>query len=101
VDVEGFDWDTHNRTKCQAHGVPLAEIEALFHGPVHVFPDPAHSRQEERFHAFGKPAGRHLFVVYTLRTRGARTLIRPISARYMHHREVKHYEKAIATTEKR
>lgn len=100
--MDGFDWDAANREKCQEHGVSLAEIEALFHGPVvDVFPDPAHSQREERFYAFGKPAKRHVFVVYTLRPRGRQTLIRPISARYMHRREVKHYEKEIAKTKER
>lgn len=101
MDVGGFDWDAHNRTKCQAHGVALSEIEALFHGPVDIFPDVAHSQREERFHAFGRPAGRHIFVIYTLRTRGGHTLIRPISARYMHRKEVTYYEKEIAKTDKR
>ena len=41
--VAGFDWDKGNRDKCQKHGVPLAAIEDLFHGPVAVFPDPAHA----------------------------------------------------------
>ena len=102
MEVGGFDWDAHNKNKCQAHGVSPAEIEALFHGPVDVFPDPAHSHEEERFHAFGKTgAGRHVFVVYTMRHRGAVTLIRPLSARSMHQREVRHYEKEIAKTKKR
>lgn len=36
--------------------------------------------------------GRHIFVVFTLRDRGADRLIRPISARYMHRKEIEHYE---------
>ena len=34
-----------------------------------------------------------IFVVFTLRRRGDDILIRPISARYMHDKEVKSYEK--------
>jgi len=30
LEVGGFDWDDGNRTKCQRHGVAIAEIEALF-----------------------------------------------------------------------
>jgi hypothetical protein len=26
----GFDWDDANRSKCQTHGVPIAEIEGVF-----------------------------------------------------------------------
>jgi uncharacterized DUF497 family protein len=33
------------------------------------------------------------FVVFTLRRRGDAVLIRPISARYMHKKEIKAYEK--------
>jgi uncharacterized DUF497 family protein len=36
---------------------------------------------------------RAIFVVFTLRRRGDDILIRPISARYMHDKEVKSYEK--------
>jgi hypothetical protein len=28
--VDGFDWDDGNRSKCQKHGMSIAEIEALF-----------------------------------------------------------------------
>ena len=41
--VDGFEWNEGNRFKCQKHGVPLAEIEALFRGELMVLPDPAHS----------------------------------------------------------
>ena len=47
--VVGFDWDRGNRSKCQKHGVSIAVIESLFHGPIAVFPDPEHSAREERF----------------------------------------------------
>ena len=100
--IAGFDWDHANRTKCQKHGVPVATIEAVFAGEVAVLPDPSHSQREERFHAIGTTAGgRGVFVVFTLRQRNGATLIRPISARYMHRKEVAYYEKEIAKTEKR
>jgi uncharacterized DUF497 family protein len=35
-----------------------------------------------------------LFVVFTVRREGLKVLFRPISARYMHKREVRAYEKA-------
>jgi uncharacterized protein len=102
-EVAGFDWDQANRPKCQKHGVPLADIEAMFQRPVAVFPDPFHSRHEERFKAIGKSAaGRSIFVVFTLRSRNRKIFIRPISARYMHRKEVEHYEKEKAAgTQKR
>jgi len=102
VEFYGFDWDRGNRSKCQTHGVSLAEIESLFLKPVAVLPDPGHSRGEERFKAIGTAAnGRHVFLTFTLRRRGDATLIRPISARYMHRKEVVHYEKEIAKAQNR
>jgi uncharacterized DUF497 family protein len=91
----GFDWDDGNRSKCQQHGVSIAEIETLFgHGP-RVAPDPKHSADEHRLIAVGKTgAGRPLFVAFTMRTKEGRRLIRPVSARYMHAREIAAYEKA-------
>lgn len=98
-EVTGFEWDYGNRDKCQKHGVSVAALESAFNRTLRVFPDPAHSRSEERFIAIGKTdEGRHVFVAFTLRTHGAETYIRPISARYMHRKEIEHYEKAIAET---
>lgn len=56
-----------------------------------VAPDPAHSLSERRFIAIGRcPAGRPVFVAFCFR--GER--VRPISARYMHAREIARYEAA-------
>jgi uncharacterized protein len=90
----GFDWDSGNRDKCRSHGVSLAEVESIFRRSVAIFPDPRHSGLERRFKAIGtSSAGRHIFVVFTLRMRGSAAFIRPISARYMHRREIEHYER--------
>jgi uncharacterized DUF497 family protein len=99
VEVAGFDWDHGNRAKCRKHGVSIAEIEALFARPIAVFPAPAHSRREERFKVIGSTEeGRYVFLVFTFRQRGTETFIRPISARYMHKKEVAHYEKETTQT---
>jgi len=50
----GFDWDDANRSKCQKHGVPIAEIEAVFQGRFRVAPDTKHSATEDRFIAIGR-----------------------------------------------
>ncbi len=90
----GFDWDTGNRAKCQKHGVSVDEIEGLFARPIMILPDRAHSTTEERLWAIGRTeAGRYVFLVYTLRERGGQRYIRPISARYMHQKEIDSYEK--------
>src|ERR1700722_20029041 len=94
LDVAGFDWDKGNRDKCQKHGVPLAAIESLFEGPLLVFRDLAHSGGEERFKAVGVTnVRRGVLIVFTLRNKGNDAFIRPVSARYMHRKEVEHYEK--------
>ncbi|MGC8625015.1 MAG: BrnT family toxin [Phycisphaerae bacterium] len=91
--VAGFDWDAGNRAKCQKHGVSITEIEAIFDHEPHVAPDPDHSDVEDRLIAIGRNSrGRPMFVAFTIRQRGTLRLIRPVSARYMHQKEIKHYE---------
>lgn len=91
--MAGFDWDEGNRDKCQKHGVSLAEIEAMFRSSPAIYPDPAHSATEQRFLAIGSgKAGRMIFIAFTVRGTEGGTLIRPVSARYMHAKEVRHYE---------
>lgn len=86
----------------RSNGVEITEIEALFQQEVAVFPDVSHSKDEDRHIGIGKTEqGRHVFIAFTLRTVGNDVLIRPISARYMHLKEVKHYEKAIAQPKNR
>ena len=84
-----FDWDTGNQTKCRKHGLTLNDIEHLFRTDPLVAPDRAHSTAEQRFIAVGRtPSGRPAFVAFCWRG----DKIRPVSARYMHTREVKAYE---------
>jgi hypothetical protein len=93
VSVAGFDWDAGNRAKCQKHGVSVIEVEGLFSRPLFIIPDASHSESEERLRAIGKTAsGRSVFLVFTIRVRAGKRVIRPVSARYMHRKEVKHYE---------
>ena len=93
VDLIQFDWDLGNRSKCGKHGVSVAVIEGLFAGPARIVPDPAHSILEDRLNAIGITAdGRHVFVAFTRRSRNGTILIRPISARYMHAKEIAIYE---------
>lgn len=94
IQVLGFDWDTGNRRKCRKHGVALTEIEAFFRQEsVFVMPDMQHSQTEERYIAYGpSPKGRPMLVAFTFRIKEGETLIRPISARYMHEKEAREYE---------
>lgn len=48
---------------------------------------------ERRFRAIGRLGDeRAVFVVFTIRERGGRRYIRPISARFMHREEIERYE---------
>ncbi len=98
-----FDWDEGNRDKCQKHGVSIDEIEhVLMHAETMITPDPKNPGGESRFLAIGQTQdGRHTFVVFTPRPRATGTRLRPISARYMHQREIKQYEQEIARAQKR
>lgn len=93
VAVAGFDWDDGNWPKCGKHGVSQTEIEELFRSGCDVYPDPAHSRTEQRMLAVGKVGKRFVLAAFTQRERGGKMLIRPVSARYMHRKEVDHYER--------
>ena len=91
--LSGFDWDEGNRAKCRKHGVSPAEIEALFVRPGRMFSDAGHSATEERFRIIGRTDnGRYVFLVFTVREKDGRKFVRPISARYMHRKEIEHYE---------
>jgi uncharacterized DUF497 family protein len=93
MQFSGFDWDDGNWPKCAKHGVSKAEIEhVLLNEPAVMWDRNAHPA-ETRFNAVGKNGdGRYLFVVFTFRRRGDEQLLRPISARYMHAREIERYE---------
>ena len=89
--IAGFEWNEGNWPKCGKHGVSREEIEAVLLGTPAVMLDP-HS-DEPRMRAIGMTAaGRYVFLVFMLRRVGNNMLLRPISARFMHQKEVAHYE---------
>ncbi len=89
--LKAFDWDEGNWPKCSKHGLTKQEIEEVMLGSPAVMPDPF--AEEPRMRAIGKTAaGRYVFLVFMLRKDGSSLLLRPISARYMHTKEIKHYE---------
>ncbi len=92
--ISGFDWDEGNWPKCGKHGVSQMEIEQVLMGTPAVMPDP--HANEPRLRAIGKTlAGRYVFLVFMLRNSRGKNLLRPISARYMHQKEIDHYESQI------
>ena len=90
-----FDWDQGNQLKCEKHGVSSEEIEFLILSDPDVFLDVKHSLEsEQRFLAIGlNQVRRYLLVVFTIRKIDSKNYVRPISARYMHKKEVDYYEK--------
>ncbi len=92
-----FDWDAGNREKCLKHDVSVEEIEAVLSGRPYIGPDPHPREIEARFQAIGQtPQGRHVFIVFTFRERLEGLAVRPISARYMHAKEVRKHEQSQA-----
>ena len=100
--VGGFDWDEGNRAKCQKHGVSILEIEDLFAQGPRVAPDPKHSVDEDCLIAIGRTrTGRPVFVAFTIRTKNKRRFIRPVTARYMHAKEIAADDEESATPQNR
>jgi uncharacterized DUF497 family protein len=92
--IFGFDWDDGNWPKCGKHGVSREEIEQILTGTPAVMPDP--HPNEPRMRAIGKTRqGRYVFLVIMLRKIDGKNVIRPISARYMHQKEIDLYERQI------
>lgn len=91
MQVAGFDRDAGNWPKCGRHGVSREEIEQVLAGEPAVMVDPFPG--EPRMRAIGRTAaGRYVFLVFMAREIDGQPRIRPISARYMHQKEVDHYE---------
>ena len=67
------------------------EIEEIFEDVPAVMADPHPG--ESRMRAIGRTrSGRYVFLVFMLRNAHGGALIRPISARYMHSKEIAHHE---------
>lgn len=93
--VDGFDWNEGNLSKNKdSRGIESEVIESVFRNSPWVAPDIKHSSNEDRFLAIGRNSeGRLMIVAFTFRRKGGLKLIRPISARYMHKKEIEKYEK--------
>lgn len=77
---------------------PLRRLKLCSNQAPGVAPDWKHSQEEDRLIAVGRTdSGRAVFVGFTLRTKSGRRFIRPVTARYMHAKEVAAYEEAWKT----
>ena len=95
IEVLGFDWDESNIEKCKKHGLNIEEIESCFRQRnILVAPDVKHSQLEKRYLAIARNIknDRLVFIAFTFRKKNKLKVIRPISARYMHKKEIEKYE---------
>ena len=87
-----FNWDGANLGHTAKHGVTPDEIEHLFRNDPMVYPDPYPASLETRWRAIGKNQhGRFVFVVFRIVGHEDVLVVRPISARYMHKKEIEAY----------
>ncbi len=87
--ISGFDWDAGNIHKVSSR-VPLEIVEeAFFRDPLVAFDSEHSSRKEKRYLLICLKFKKPVFLVFTMRNNKVRVL----TARYMHKREVKKYEK--------
>jgi uncharacterized protein len=96
MEFDGFDWDDGNWPKCGKHGVSKEEIEAVFaRSDTAIFRDRSHSGDEDRYLAIaiGAEPREGILIGFTERIRGDFRLVRPLTARYMHAKEVRRYER--------
>ena len=91
-----FEWDEQkNKSNRRKHGIWFEEAQSVFDDPAgHLFYDPEHSEDEERFVLLGMSSGaRTLVVVHCYRT--SESLVRIISARKASKKELRFYEEGI------
>ena len=90
MDLE-FEWDPQKaRMNRQKHGVSFAEAATAFSDSLSAtFPDPDHSRTEERHITIGLSTLGRLLIVSHLERNGR---VRIISARVLTRRERRQYE---------
>ncbi|UMA67301.1 BrnT family toxin (plasmid) [Roseivivax marinus] len=92
IEFDGFDWDHGNIGHCAKHGVSKDEVEHVLENMSFFIPDP-YPHEPRRRTAGQTLEGRHVFIVFMHRNVGRDLLLRPISARYMHEKEVNEYER--------
>jgi uncharacterized DUF497 family protein len=98
IATAGIEWDDGNREKCCKHGLSIADVErVLLEQETLIVPAARNPETEGRYIAIGRSAaGRYAFVVFTPRRYGSEIWLRPISARYMHRKEIGKYAQEIA-----
>ena len=89
-----FDWDEGNLGHATRKGLTKDDIEYVLKNDPMVRPDRYPIDVEERWNAIGKTQeGRTAFIVFTFREVEEMLCLRPITARYMHRKEIEKYDK--------
>jgi hypothetical protein len=81
-----------NWPKCGKHGVSREEIGEVLSGTPAVIDAQSLSRGTPDAGHRDHRRGRYVFLVFMLRQIDGETRLRPISARYMHQKEIAHHE---------
>jgi uncharacterized DUF497 family protein len=87
AEIKEFEWDKGNLRKVTRR-MSIETAEAAFIGNPRIRFDHEHSRIEERWFLINKVMEKWIFLVFTVR----KEVIRIISSRFMHAKEVKKYE---------
>ncbi len=91
-----FEWDEGNLAKAQKHGVSREEVDEVFRDEYKkIFFDAKHSKEEKRYIVIGSNKNNRSIFLVVVERKG---LVRCLSARYMHKKEVELYEKATSST---
>ena len=96
--VSGFNWDKGNRVKCQ-NMVFRLRTSKPFSLTVPELTPIRNTRRTRIVAVGGTSTGRPVFVAFTIRAANNRRFIRPVTARFMHAKEVAAYEEESSTTE--
>ncbi len=89
--IAGFDWDNGNWPNAESMACRALKIEQVLLGNPAIMADPR--PDELRLRAIGKTKARRMvFIVFMCREIDRQTWLRPISARYMHQKEIDHYD---------
>jgi uncharacterized DUF497 family protein len=67
-----FEWDQHNLGKIAAHGVTVAEVEAILADPEKTVAQPC--EEEPRWLTEGHAAGKRIVVIWTVRGEATRPI---------------------------
>jgi uncharacterized DUF497 family protein len=86
--ASGFDWDAGNREKCLKHEVDCRDRGGLGRRSANRSSSKTIIYWKAIYCRRPDTRRRPLFIAFTLRARDGARLVRPISARYMHAKEI-------------